>query len=330
MMLRKKKNSYLAILLALAILFAFSSCGKLKVSKLKSNYHFSKANQFYRDNKVRNAIAEYEAALKENPNLTEAYRFLGESYKNLYKPGGDSALNKEFAEKALQALKKAYEIEPANKDIIYSLGDMYDKMRNFEEAEKLYLRIIELEPTNMNNYYVVAEFYKRYVAEREELKAKAEDMYLRRIETDPENPQGYAYVASYYDGILPIPEFDKANEFNKKRLELDPKSVEIYYTIGVNRFSKAYRLQNTLSEEERMKLADESEKALLKAIELDPVYPEPYSYMKILYININAKLYPEKEERYKAEADKYGEKFTEARKKQLDRIRLEKELKKTA
>lgn len=327
-MLRKKTKSFLFILMALAIIFAFSSCEKLRVSKLKSNYHFSKANQLFKDNKLRNAIAEYEAALKEDPNLTGAYRFLGESYKSLYKPGDDKPDNVEKAAKALDALKKAYEIEPTNKDIIYSLGDMYDKMRNFDEAEKLYLKIIELDPTNMNNYYVVAEFYKRYVGEREELKTKAEAMYLRRVETDPENPQGYAYVADYYDHLSPIPEFDKANEFNRKRVELDPQNAEIYYTIGVNRFSKAYRLQNLLSEEERMKLADEAEKALLKAIELDPTYPEPYSYMKILYINISAKLYPEREERYKVEADKFGEKFTEARKKQLDRIKLKKELEK--
>ena len=72
---------------------------------------------------------------------------------------------------------------------------MYDKLKKFPEAEKLYLRIIELEPENMSNYYVVAEFYKRYSADNKEVAKKAESMYLRRIETDPDNPQGYAYMA---------------------------------------------------------------------------------------------------------------------------------------
>lgn len=327
-MLRRKINSLLVLFLTVSLIFILSGCGKFKFSRLKSNYHLSKANQFFSDGKYRNAIAEYEAALKQDPNLVGAHRFLGESYKNLFKPGLESKDNMEKAEKALKALTKAYESESTNKDIIYSLGDMYDKLGNFEEAEKLYLKIIELEPGNMNNYYVIAEFYKRYAPEREELKAKAESMYLRRIETDPENPQGYAYAANYYDNLLPVPDFDKAVEFQKKRLLLNPDNAEIYYTIGVNRFSKAYRLQNMLSEEERMKLGDESEAALKKAIELDPSYPEPYSYMKILYINVQARVYPEKEERYKAEADRWGEKFEEARKKRLDRMKLEKELKK--
>ncbi len=75
---------------------------------------------------------------------------------------------------------------------------MYDKLRNFDEAEKLYLKIVELEPGNMNNYYVVAEFYKRYASDNPGVARKAESMYLRRLEADPENPQGYAYIADYY------------------------------------------------------------------------------------------------------------------------------------
>jgi uncharacterized protein YbjQ (UPF0145 family) len=50
--------------------------------------------------------------------------------------------------------------------------------------------------------------------------------------------------------------------------------------------------------------------------------------MKLVYVNIHAKIFPEKESRYMAEADRYGEKFTEARKRAVDRMKLEKELKK--
>ncbi len=147
---------------AIAVVFAFTGCQDISYSKLSANYHFSKANSLFRENQYRKAITEYEATLKYNPKMTQAYRFLGESYKQLYKPGVDTPLNKELEQKTLAALTKAFEIEPDNKDIIYSLGDMYDKLKKFPEAEKLYLRIIELQPENMSNYYVVAEFYKRY------------------------------------------------------------------------------------------------------------------------------------------------------------------------
>ncbi len=199
-MSRQTTQRFIFAVAALAVIFAFAACQNLSYSKLAANYHFGRANSFFRENQYRKAITEYEATLKFNPNMIQAFRFLGESYKQLYKPGVDTPLNKELETKTLDALNKALEIEPNNKDIIYSLGDMYDKLKKFPEAEKLYLRIIELEPENMSNYYVVAEFYKRYSADNKEIAKKAESMYLRRIETDPDNPQGYAYMATLPPG----------------------------------------------------------------------------------------------------------------------------------
>lgn len=329
MMSRKGINAVSIILLGLAVLFLSTSCEKLKVGTLRGNYHFSKANNFFADNRFRQAIEEYEKALNYNPSLTEAYRLLGESYKNLYKPGVETPENQEKAQKALEALNKAYEINPTNKAVILSLGNMYDMMREFEEAEKYFLRILEMEPTNMDNYYVVAGLYKRYSGEREELKEKAEQMYLRRIETDPENPQGYAYIAQFYSEITPLPEFDRAAEFFKLQAKLKPDDALTYYAIGVNRFFKAFRLQNKLPLEERKTLGSESEKALKKSLEFDPSYSFTYAYLNILYRNVFAKVYPQREGRYIAEADRWQERFKEVRKKELERQRLEEELRGT-
>jgi tetratricopeptide (TPR) repeat protein len=327
-MSRKKLTVVLAILLAAFVVFFTSSCKKLNPSRLKSTYHFNRANSLFSDAKYRDAIEEYEAALEYNPELSEAYRYLGESYKNLYKPGVDSPENMEKAEKALEALKKAYKIDPKNREIIHSLGNMYDMMRNLEEAEHYYLMILDLEPTNMENYYVVAGFYKRYAAENEELKNKAEQMYLRRIELDPENPKGYSYIAQYYGEMGPIPDFDKAYEYNLRQAEFEPDNAIIFYTIGVNRFSKAYRLQNVLSLPERKKLAEDSEKNLKKAIDIDPTYSYSYAFLNLLYRNVFAKIYPEREARYIAEADAWQERFRDVRKREVERQRLEEELKK--
>jgi len=331
-MSRKRTSRTFIWTISLLMIFTFVGCQQLSVSKLQANYSFAKANQLFKDAKYSKAIVEYEKAVKHNPKLNDAYRFLGESYKNLYIPAKDTPENKEKATKALEALRKAYETDPNNKDIIYSLGDMYDRLRNFDEAEKMYLRIVDLEPGNMNNYYIIAEFYKRYAADKKELKTKVENMYLRRIETDPENVQGYAYMTDYYDKLPPgeyKDKFDNALDYVKRRQALEPNSAVVYYTIGVNRYGKAYTLQNFLSQQEKEAIAVESEKSLLRAIDLDPKWPEPYVWMRILYINIHAKIFPEKESRYMELAGQYGQKYDEARKEQLDRIKLEKELKKT-
>jgi len=316
---------------AVAIVVSTVACQKLNVNKLRANYYFNRGNALFNEKKYPKAVAEYEQAVKYNPNLKEAFRYIGESYKMIYAPGKESVDNKERGAKALAALNKAYEIDPDNKEIIYSLGDMYDKLHDIPNAEKLFLRIIELEPGNMNNYYIVAEFYKRYAGETKELKQKAEQMYLRRIETDPDAVQGYAYMANYFDN-LPTSDnkdkFDRALEYHRKRLSIQPDSAEVLYTIGVNRFNKVYQLQNFLSDAQKAEAAAESEKALLKAIEIDPSFANSFAYMKMLYINVHAKIFPEKEGRYLAEADRYGEKFKEAQARAVERMKLEKELKK--
>jgi len=332
-MSRKWMNTSLALLLILSVIFISTSCEKISYGKLRANYHFSRANHAFRDNHFRDAIEEYELALQHNPNLIDAYRFLGESYKSLYKPAVETERNKEIEAKALEALNKAYEVEPRNREIIYSLGDMYDKIRDFEKAESLYMKILELDPTNMGNYYVVAEFYKRYAGGDEEeadegVKTpfeKAEEMYLRRIETDPDNEQGYAYIAQFYEGITPIPEFDLANEYHERRIALDPENAEAWLAKGVNRWSKAYRIP-TLPRNERIQLARDAESALLKASELDPSYPEPYSWLSVLYKSVLVKLVPERAQRYNEDADRYLEKFQDARKRQAERKKLEEEL----
>jgi len=331
-MSRKRTQKIVFAAAAIAVIFAFTGCQNVSYSKLASNYHFGKANGFFRENQYRKAITEYEATLKYNPNLTQAYRFLGESYKQLFKPGVESALNKELEQKTLAALTKALEIEPNNRDIIYSLGDMYDKTRKFNEAEKLYLRIIELQPENMSNYYVVAEFYKRYSADKPDIAKKAESMYLRRIETDPENPQGYDYMAAYLEQVAGgaedlLKSFEKAAEFRQMRISLQPDSAEAWLALGVNQWSRSFRFQ-FLTKEERVKMANAALQSISKSIELDPRYPEPYAWMGPLYKAVLAKLEPEKEARYNAEGDRYLERFQELRKQALERKKLEEELKK--
>lgn len=326
-MLRKMTISILPVLIV-AVIFFMPSCKKLNINELQANHHFSKANNHFTENQYRLAIEEYEKALEYNPELTQAYRFLGESYKNQYRAGDDSPENLERAEKAIENLKMALEKDPTNIQIVHSLGDMYDRMQRFEDAEDMFLRVLELDPTNMENYYVVAGFYNRYAGEDEDIHKKAEEMYLRRIELDPKNPQGYAYAAQFYDNVRPIPDFDMAYEMHSKVLELQPDNALTMFTIGVNRFNKAYRLQNLLSRQERIALSDESEAMLMKSAELDPNYPDTFAYLNLLYRNVHAHLYPERSDRFIREADRYMERYNQVRKRQLERLKLEEELKK--
>lgn len=339
-------NPALILVLAVMLILATVSCEKLKVSRLKANHFFSNANQAFSEQKYRDAIENYEKALELNPNLVQAHRFLGESYKAVYSPGVETERNMERAQKALEALKKAYEISPDNEEIIHSLADMYDKLRNFEEAEKLFLKILEMNPTDMSNYYVVAEFYKRYAGseseegeegeEGEEVEEagktpfeRAEEMYLRRIELEPYNPQGYAYIAQFYEDLeLSVRRVDQAYHYYDLRTKVEPENPKAWLSKGVNRWAKAFRLQNRLSRQQRLEAAKEGERCLIKASELDPKYPEPYSWLSVIYQSVLAKIDPDRAERYIQDGQRYLERYKEAREAEAERQKLEKELKK--
>lgn len=76
-MSRVRLNAVLIAVLAFALVFSSVGCGKLSISRLRANHHFITGNKLFTDQKYRDAIDQYEMALKLNPNLGEAYCFLG-------------------------------------------------------------------------------------------------------------------------------------------------------------------------------------------------------------------------------------------------------------
>ncbi len=83
-----------------------------------------------------------------------------------------------------------------------------------------------------------------------------------------------------------------------------------------------------MPKEVRLESAHDGLEALKKANELDPDYPEPYSWLSVIYDSVLAQLEPEKKSRYNALAAQARERFQELRKREIDRKRLEEELRK--
>ncbi len=186
--MKKNVSSILVLVLVPLLLIVFTGCERLKVSSLKANFHLKKANKYYTDEQYKSATTEYEIALKENPKLDHVYLYLGTSYTQLYKPGKEDNRNKEYGEKSVANLLKAREVEPNNDKVIVALGEIYDKLGNFEEAKKYYMMILEKDKKNPNSYYTLASFLRKNGKNDE-----AEQMYLQRIALDPTDPSGYKY-----------------------------------------------------------------------------------------------------------------------------------------
>jgi len=224
--MKKNVSSELVLVLVVVLSFMllFTGCEKLSVSHLSANYHIKKANKAYADEQYKVAAQEYEAALAENQALKWTYLYIGTAYCQAYKPGKakDDPRNKEnnqAADKAVEYLLKAKDAEPNNEKVIMALGDLYDKLGNFDEAKKYYMILLDRDSKNPRSYYTMANFLRKNGKNDE-----AEQMYLKRIELDPQNPEGY----HYYSGLLQdLRRWGEAIDAHKKRLYamIDPSIV---------------------------------------------------------------------------------------------------------
>ena len=74
---------------------------------------FKDGNKDYKEENFKRAIENYERAVELDPNLAEAWFYLGSSHQALYRPGKDTPENKEHLEKAIEDYKKSLETNQA-------------------------------------------------------------------------------------------------------------------------------------------------------------------------------------------------------------------------
>jgi tetratricopeptide (TPR) repeat protein len=318
----KKLGSVLILLfLTSFIATSFSGCNQLKISNLKANKHFKLANKYFTEEKFKKAITEYETALQLNPELKAAFYYLGSSYVSVYKPGDDSDKNKELGNKATEYLQKALDLDPENRNIIQSLGDINDKMRNFEQAEKYYMQIQKFTPNDPASYYNLAGFYNNNAKYD-----KAIDMYEQRIALDPADPEGYLYLAGFYQDKRKWDDAIKNHEIRIQKITEDTKMeakakqdflADAYYRLGVVCWNKSYQTPaDVMGPVERLQVVQKGFDALTKSTDLSPNFPDPWAYLSLLYRQKTI-AEPLKKAQYDKEAEKMVLKFQELRKRKL-------------
>jgi tetratricopeptide (TPR) repeat protein len=318
--MKKLCSLLLIVFLTALIVTSFTACDKLKITNLKANKHFKTANRYYSEEKFKKAITEYEAALQLNPNLTAAFYYLGSSYIMIYKPGDDSEKNKEYGIQATTYLEKALELDPENKDIVQALGDINDKMRNFELAEKYYLQVQKFTPDDPVSYYNLAGFYNNNGKFD-----KAVEMYEKRIALNPADPEGYLYLAGFYQDRRNWDEAIKNHEIRIAKIaesEMEEKAknellADAYYRLGVVCWNKSYQTPpDVMGSVERIQVVNQGFEALKKSTELSPNFPDPWAYMGLLYRQ-KVVAEPLKKAEYEKQAEAMVQKFQELRKRKL-------------
>ncbi len=210
----------------------------------------AKALQGLKQKEARNAIVDIILNIEKNHPV------------GIYYKGVDNYENKRY-EEAIEAYKKAIEVDPEFPFPYNGLGLIYYNQKRYEEAIEAYKKAIEVDPEYSSPYNGLGNTY--YFQQRHE---EAIEAYKKAIEVDPEYSSPYNGLGNTYYFQQ---RHEEAIEAYKKAIEVDPEYSSPYNGLG-----------NTYYFQKRHKEAIEAYK---KAIEVDPEYSFPYNGLGIVYQN---------------------------------------------
>jgi tetratricopeptide (TPR) repeat protein len=266
-----------AVAIVAALSLSVTACGKFNELKAKKN--FKDANALYQQGEYRKAAAEYETAVQQDPNLTTAYFYLGNSYDNLYKATrkGEPE-NDKMLELAIKNYTTAAEREKDPKMKQLSLQYLVaaygpDKLNDPEKAEPIVRRMIEMDPKDTANYFALAKIYEdagRY--------DEAEQTLQQSKTAKPNDSAVYMQLAGFYNRQG---EFEKTIDALEQRAQMEPNNPEAFYTISTYYWDKAFR-DFRLNEADKKVYIDKGIDAASKAININPNYMEALTYKNLL------------------------------------------------
>ncbi len=218
---------------------------------------------------------------------------------------------------------------------------------DYQAAVERFGNALELDPTLTDaKAYQAYAYMNQFIPgsnapENMKMAQQAIDGFQEVLDRDPNNMLAVSSLASLYFNMK---EFDKAEDWHRKRIDLalkqtppDPKAAESYYTIGVINWTRSYEPRLKVRAELGMKpddpgpikdkaareqLAeqvvpkiDEGIDALDKALEINPNYADAMAYLNLLYreradVSESSELYEEN----LAKADEWVQKTLDTKK----------------
>ncbi len=315
-----KIGSSAALALVLGLGVALAGCGKM--NEVRAMKAFKDGNKLYAGSDWRQAAAKYEEVIQHDPNDAInscgaspgcAYFYLANSYDNMYRPTrkGEAA-NDGYLDKAIANYKLASE-KITNDPKMRTLALQYlvaaygpDKMNDPTQAEPVVKAMIELEPNEPTNYFVLADIY----ADSGEYEL-AEQTYLKAKEVRPNDPAVYMQLAGFYNSQG---DFDKTIAAVSERTRVEPNNPEAFQTLATYYWDKAYR-DFRLTDVQKKDYVLQGIQAVDKAISIKSDYMEAVAYKNLLLrLQANLEKDPVKQKELLREADQLRDKATELRK----------------
>jgi len=206
------------------------------------------------------AIEYFEKAINLDSNFALAYAGLADA--NSVLPGYSDYSDDETIPVAKKAAQKALALDDNLSEAHASLGQVYTNEEEYENAEKEFLKAIELNPgyaTAHQWYSLTLDYMNRSDEALKEIEiayeldplsivihmnlaskkseywdwAGAEEIFKRAIEIDPERANTYAWYGFL---LLRQARFEEANQMVMKAAKLMPEHLTILHSKGINHY----------------------------------------------------------------------------------------------
>lgn len=192
---------------------------------------------------LESAIAQFERAVKADPNSALGFAGLGEAYWYKYRLDQDPQWLRQAEEYcrravqvndqlpavyvmlgrihgdaqkelALQEFQHALKLEPRNADALLGLAGVYESVGRTEDAESVYQEAAALRPDYWGGYQDLARFYFRT-----RQYDKAVEEFRRVIALTPDNAQAHSGLGAAFLGLA---RFDQAAAELRQSIKLQP------------------------------------------------------------------------------------------------------------
>ena len=149
-----------------------------------------KAQNYYWKKEYENAALWFEKLI----TLNESSQFIHEKLRNCY-------MHQYEFEKAIEHGEKAIEFDMMNTTNLFMLGELFQRIEDFKNAEKYMLQALLLQDIPLDQEYVKLGF----VYNRQKKYKEAIDAYKKAVDENPENEQAHFFLINskneYYKDI---------------------------------------------------------------------------------------------------------------------------------
>jgi tetratricopeptide (TPR) repeat protein len=194
--------------------------------------------------------------------------------------------------------------------VIYS----EDPKKDFDKAHGYATRLVEEDPKDTKSQFVLANLYEKF-----EKVAEAESIYKKVADENPTDAKACGALAGFYNKPLweGRAKFDDAVAILDKCASLNPNDETGYYKLATFYWDQAFRAPDLTAEQKDM-YADKGIEAVDKALKIKPDYIEGLIYKNLLLrVKAMATSNPRLAQQYLDQANMLRDQATELKKQLL-------------